>query len=87
MTQQKRVAVVQNAEKPEPLEVIADAIIKVSDGFAELHRSRLTQRAVLVLLHDMIGPGVRKSDIKTVLEAAPQLKSYFIKKPLPPQGK
>ena len=77
----QKVAIVQKDAVAESAEVIADAVIKVSDGFAALAKSRLTQRAIVLLLHDAIGASnIAKRDIVNVLNEAPRLKDYYIKK-------
>lgn len=70
-----KVAIAQNGE---PLEVIAEAVIKVAEGIGTINNSRLTRRAVLLLLQD--ATGLNKGDIAKVLDAAPMLTSYYVKK-------
>lgn len=67
-------------ENPEPVELIADAVIKVAEGFNKINKSRLTERAMILLLHDAIGPTyITKKQIGYVLKYAPKLKDYYIK--------
>lgn len=73
-----KTAIVQNAENPEPLEVIADAVIAVSEGFKAIQRSRLSQRAVELLIQD--ATGLPRKDIRLVIEQGARLKDYYIKK-------
>lgn len=74
----KKVAVVQNAIDPEPVEVIAAAVIKVAEGFQAISNSRLTTRAVLVLLQD--ATRLSRRDIESVLYHGARLQDYYIKK-------
>jgi len=61
------------------LNVLADDISKLSDAFRQLINSRLSKRAVVVLLKDML-PQVNITEIKLVLEALPLLKETYVKK-------
>lgn len=72
-----------------PKEVLADAIVKLSDAAERLLSGRLTERALLLLLHDAVKPTTNwsgkqptkptKSDIKAVLHALPELKKLYVK--------
>lgn len=73
----KTVTVKVNEENPEPLEVLARAVIDVADGFEKIQNSRLQKRAIILLLHDLTG--VRMNDIINVLDAGVLLKKKFIK--------
>ena len=72
-----KTTIVQSTEEPEPLEIIADAVIKVADGLEAINRSRLSRRAVVLLLQDATKLGRR--DIEAMLDAGPLLKDYYIK--------
>lgn len=77
----QNIKVIKNEEKPETPEVLAQAIIDIADGFNAMLNSRLTRRALVVLLQDMIGAGkVSRTDINLVLDNLPKLKSYYVKK-------
>lgn len=75
----------QDEKNPEPTEVIADAIIKVSEAFEKLKSSKLTERAILLLIKDSIPGQMGMGDIKTVIDAAFHLKDRYIKKPVAPK--
>lgn len=67
-------------ENPEPVEIIADSILKVAEGFQKLNDSRLSRRAIILLLHDAIGVTyISKRQIGYVLDYAPKLKDYYVK--------
>ncbi len=71
----------KNEEAPESVELLAESIVKVADGFEKLLNSSLHERAYLTLLHDYIGAGkINKKQIKLVLDALPRLKAWYIKK-------
>lgn len=70
----------KNKEVPESVELLAQSVIQVAEGFEKFQRSPLTQRALIVLLHDGIGAKITKTQIKLVLEALPRLKTWYIKK-------
>lgn len=57
---------------------LADSIIKISDGISELRRSRLTDRALMVLLRDA-SKGVKKSDIEKVLDGLEDMRDLYVK--------
>lgn len=69
----------QNEENPEPTEVIAEAIIKVADAMEKMKATKLTERAILLLIRDSISGNIGLGDIKTVLNAAADLKKNYIK--------
>lgn len=77
-TQDQVITVKVNEQNPEPLNVIAESIIEVSEAFKRVQSSNLTERAIVLLLQDMTGLSQR--DIKSVLEAAPKLSHYYTKK-------
>lgn len=70
----------KNEERPEAVEVLAQSIIQVAEGFEKLQKTPLTQRAIIVLLQDGIGQGkISKQQIKLVLDNLPRLKAWYIK--------
>ncbi len=82
----KTITVKSNEENPEPLEVIAQSIIDVSEAFKKVASSRLKKRVIVLLLFDMLkSRGVGINQIELVLDAAPLLESYYIKQL--PKGK
>jgi len=71
----------KDEDNPEPLELLAKSIIQVSDGFEKISRSGLTDRALIVLLQDIIGSTkINKQQIGLVLDNLPRLKAWYIKK-------
>lgn len=65
----------------ESAELLAASVVRVAEGFEAILKTPLTQRGLIVLLHDGIGQAkITKSQIKLVLEALPRLKAWYVKK-------
>ena len=86
----KKVTVKLNEENPEPLEIIAEAIIKISESIEVMKKSRLTQHAIILLIHDncsMIGGKFNKKkpttkQIREVIDSIESLKTTYLKQPV-----
>ncbi len=76
----KKVVVRNNDENPIPTEIIAESIIKISDAITKMKSTKLTERAILILIRDSISGNIGLGDIKTVLDAAQDLSKNYIKK-------
>lgn len=78
----QNIKVIKDEINPETPEVMAKAIILISDAFARFLNSSLSQRALVTLLLDMpeIRGKIGRSDIELVLNNLPKLKSYYVKK-------
>ena len=84
----KKIIVKQDAEKPMPVEILAEAIKAISDGIKKLRSGRLNERA-LILLIQHAAPTVRTGrytrttitakTVKTVLEGIGNLESEYLK--------
>lgn len=74
----KTITVQTDEQNPIDLNIIAEHIIAVSDCFEKISQSKLNERAIVLLLHDLSG-GVTKSDIKVILHNAKLLKKFFTK--------
>lgn len=61
-------------------EVIADAIVAISDGMKRLRSGRLNDRALVLLIQHATGQSVSIRDIKAVLDGIEQLKASYIRK-------
>ena len=59
------------------LEIVASSVIKLADGIRKINDSGLTQRAIVLLLHD--ATGVNKKEIVKILEAAPLLAERYVR--------
>lgn len=73
----KTITVVTNEENPEPVEIIAQAIIDIDAAFKKVRESRLTRRALVVLIHDRCR--LPQKDINAVLDSVEFLKSAYTK--------
>lgn len=79
--EKKTIKIKKTEEAPESVELLAQSIVQVSEGFQKILSSSLTQRALIVLLHDGIGAShISKGQIKLVLDNMPRLKAWYIKK-------
>lgn len=73
------VTILQNAENPETLELIAEAILNVSDAVKKIRAGRLTERALVLLIQDL--SGVNQTNIMKVLKACEGLAAAYTKMP------
>ena len=64
-----------------PVEVIADALVAISDGIKRLRSGALNERALLLLIQHAIPQSDRLSvkQIKAVLDGAESLRSNYVK--------
>lgn len=77
----KNIKIKKNEENPESVELLAQSIIQVAEGFEKVLNSKLTPRALEVLLQDAVGASkITRSQLRLVLEALPRLKGWYIKK-------
>jgi len=77
MAKNQTVTIKTDVENPEPLELIAKSIIEIADAFDKINQSNLKRRAILILIKDITGLGMR--EIEQILDVGPKLKSYYIK--------
>lgn len=77
----RNILVKKNQDNPETTELIAESIIKIADAFEKIKKSKLTERALHVLIKDAVGNanGIGIPAIKEVLAAIGNLKKYYIK--------
>jgi len=69
------VRVTKNSEKPESQEILAEAIIRIGDGFKALREGGLNERAIIALIHDHTS--IAKRTIAMVLASLRTLKGYY----------
>lgn len=69
------VIITQDDEKPVPKEVLADAIVRMSEAVTGLRRSGLNERAIIVLVADKtkIGKGI----VEDVLDGLASLRETY----------
>ena len=70
-----KIKVIKNEENPEPTEVLAEAVIRISENLQKLEKSGLNKRAIVVLVHDYTK--VAKRDIELILESLAVLKGWY----------
>lgn len=78
MPKKSTVRVVQDEENPVPAEILADALVAISDSMRRLHNTRLTRKAVVALIHDH--SKVNKGTIEVVLSNLERLEEIWLKK-------
>jgi hypothetical protein len=69
------VVVKQAADAPVAAEIIAQAIIDISDAAKRLNNAGLKRRAVVALIHDV--SGIAKRDIEIVLNNLESLREQW----------
>lgn len=72
------VTIKRNEENPEPLEIIAKSIIDVSKAFEAIEKSRVSQRVIVLLIHDKTK--IAQRDIVAILDIVPRLKDIYLKR-------
>lgn len=75
------ITIKSNEENPEPIELIAQSIIEISEAFKKIENSRLSKRAIILLIKDRCN-GIGMTEIETILDVVPKLKDYYIKEPV-----
>lgn len=77
----KKVKILKDEENEIPAEIFEQAIIDLAKGFKALTDSRLSKRAIVLLVRDAAGPSkVTASQVAWVLDAAAELERTYIKK-------
>jgi len=80
MTKKPKVTIVKNEDKVIELKIMEEAIVEVANAARKLLNSKLTKRAVLVLIKDsMTGSGLPLRDIELVLDMAAKLDKRYLK--------
>ncbi len=72
------VKIKKNPEKPETTEILAEAIVRISEAFDKLLQSGLNEKAIIVLLQDRTK--LPQRDIASVLEHLRTLAGYYCRK-------
>lgn len=78
LSKTQTITVKSNEENPEPVELIAQAVIDIAAAFKRLENSRVKKRVIVLLLKDMTH-GIGITEIETILDAVPKLETYFLK--------
>jgi hypothetical protein len=66
-------------ELEESTELIARSIIHIAESFEKIEKGALSQRAIILLIHDACGGKVGKTQIELVLKNISKLRDYYIK--------
>lgn len=69
------VKVVKTTDKPESTEILAEAIVRIGEGFNKLNKSGLNKRAIAVLIQAETKLSMKA--IGTVLDALPRLRGWY----------
>ncbi len=72
-----KITVKQDDEKPVSREVLAKAIVDMSEAATRLTSSGLNRKAVIILLSE--SSGVNRTDIKHVLDCMESLQTTYLK--------
>lgn len=78
MPSKSSTVVPREGEEPLPVKIIEDAIVEIAAGMRAINNTRLTRKAVVVLLHDY--SKLAKRDIEAVLDAMENLEAAYLKK-------
>jgi hypothetical protein len=70
------VTIQRDEQDPESMELVAQAIIDIADGFAKM-RKIAEDRLIVLLLHDLTGVG--KPSIRAILAAAPKIRDTYLR--------
>lgn len=73
-----KLKVVQTEENPIPVEVLAEAVVKMAEGIKRLNATPLNQRALIVLISAQ--SGVARDTVARVLNGMDQLEAAYTKK-------
>jgi len=76
----KPVNIVQKPETEVPAEVLADAIVAISQGVRKLRAGRLNDRALVLLIQHAAPSPINQRDVKSVLGAIDDLERQYIRK-------
>lgn len=77
MTKQA-VKIVQDADNPQPVEVIEQAIIQIAKAMKTISETRLTRKAIVVLIHHQ--SKIARGTIEIILNNLEELENDWLKK-------
>lgn len=69
--------IITQTDEEIPAEIIAQSIVDLAEGMKKLNSTRLTRRAIVLLIHDQSKVG--KRDIEIVLNNLEQLEDLWLK--------
>jgi hypothetical protein len=71
----ERIKIKKNEDQPETKEILAEAIVRISDGFERLKRSGLNEDAIVALIQAKTKLSL--GDIRLVIDSLAQLKGWY----------
>lgn len=77
LAKNQRFTIKVDENNPPTMEVLATAIIELSDAAKKFVDGPVSDRVIHMILHDMTG--VRITDIKAILNALPMIKHRYLK--------
>lgn len=72
-----KIIVKRNEQEPEPVEVMAQAIIQIAAAMDKISKTRLTRRAIVVLIQ--ANSGLNQGTINIVLDNLADLEKNWLK--------
>lgn len=73
----EKTQVIQDPNEEVPAAIVALSIKRIADGYQRMKKAGLSERAIVLLLHDASGVG--KPAIKDVLYALENLKKLYLR--------
>lgn len=74
----KKITVKVDEANPEPIEILAQSIIDVSEAAKKMLSGRLKKYTIVLLLQNACGNRVTRSQIEEVLDNAAKLKDLYL---------
>jgi hypothetical protein len=71
----EKIKIVKNIEKPEPTEILAEAVIRIGENMEKLQKGGLNSRAIEALLYDYTK--IPKRYIRLILESLAKMKGWY----------
>lgn len=78
----KNIKVVQDEEKPIPVEVMAESIKAISEGIKKLRSSRLNDKCLLLLIQHAtpLTPRPSMTEIRAILDGIESIEHEYLRK-------
>jgi hypothetical protein len=70
-----QIKIVKNKETPEPIEILAEAVVRIGENMEKLEKSGLNRRGVIALVYDYTK--IPKRDIEAVLDSLSKLRGWY----------
>lgn len=80
MNKNKQIQAVKDPENEIPMKMMEQAVVDIAAGFNRLKTSRLSKRAIVLMVQDSAGSTqVTKKQVEQVLDAAADLGKTFLR--------